>query len=139
MASSTNYGGFWLRFVAMIVDAIALGIIGRVVDLVLETSITSGSSGAVSVNFSGWSMIIPIAYTLGFWLWKGATPGKMLLGLKITKLDGGKIGVKEAVLRYIGYFVSAIVIGLGFLWISWDAKKQGWHDKIAGTVVVKTK
>ena len=82
-------------------------------------------------------MIIPLAYMVGFWTWKGATPGKMICKLRIVNLDGSSITFKTALLRIVGYAVSAIAIGIGFIMIGFDAKKQGWHDKIAKTYVVK--
>ncbi len=62
----------------------------------------------------------------------------MIMGIKVVSVDGGPVSVGKAFVRWIGYFVSAIVFCLGFLWIIWDKEKQGWHDKIAGTYVVKT-
>jgi uncharacterized RDD family membrane protein YckC len=61
----------------------------------------------------------------------------MIMGLKIVTVDGGKLTIGKAVLRIVGYFVSSIIVYLGFLWVIWDKDKQGWHDKIAGTYVVK--
>jgi uncharacterized RDD family membrane protein YckC len=61
----------------------------------------------------------------------------MLIGIKVVSTDGSPITIGKAVLRYIGYIVSSLIFCLGFLWVIWDADKQGWHDKIAGTYVVK--
>lgn len=131
--------GFWIRLLAIFLDGLALAVIGKLFDIVLGTSMVSSEGAGISVQFNGWAMLIPALYTILFWIWKGATPGKMLLGMKITKIDGSPIGTKEAILRYIGYFISAVVLFLGFLWVAWDSKKQGWHDKIAGTIVVENK
>jgi len=60
------------------------------------------------------------------------------MGVKITKINGSSIGIGIAILRYIGYLVSAITVFVGYLMIIWDTKKQGLHDKIAGTCVIKT-
>jgi uncharacterized RDD family membrane protein YckC len=82
--------------------------------------------------------VLPILATVLFWKYRAATPGKMILGLKIANAaDLGPISTGQAVGRYFAYFVSTIVFGLGFLWVAFDAKKQGWHDKMAGTVVIR--
>lgn len=72
------------------------------------------------------------------WVKFAGTPGKRLLKLKVLdEATGNQLTLGQAILRYIGYIPSAIVFGLGYLWVIWDGKKQGWHDKIAKTVVVK--
>jgi uncharacterized RDD family membrane protein YckC len=82
-------------------------------------------------------LIWSLGYLLFFWATSGRTPGKAILGLRIVRTDGGKLGLGKAIVRLIGYAISGIVIYLGFLWILWDKEKQGWHDKIAGTYVIK--
>ncbi len=73
-----------------------------------------------------------------FWIRKAGTPGKMLLNMKIVDATTGKKpSAKQSSVRYLGYFVSTIPLCIGFVWIHFDKKKQGWHDKIAGTVVIK--
>jgi uncharacterized RDD family membrane protein YckC len=66
------------------------------------------------------------------------TIGKMVMGLQVVPLTGGRIGVLRATLRYFGYIVSIIPLFFGFIWILFSRKRQGWHDKIAGTCVVYT-
>jgi uncharacterized RDD family membrane protein YckC len=78
-----------------------------------------------------------LIYATSFWSWRGQTLGKMLLSIKVIRTDGSNISVGYAVLRYLGYIISGVVLGLGFFWIAFDANKQGWHDKIADTYVVK--
>jgi uncharacterized RDD family membrane protein YckC len=69
-----------------------------------------------------------------------ATPGKMLFSLQIVKADtGAALTLKESVIRYFGYYLAAIPLFIGFFWVAFDKRKQGWHDKIAGTVVVRRK
>ena len=71
---------------------------------------------------------------------KGQTLGKMALGIKVIKRNGQALGLGQAALReVVGKFVSFIALCLGFLWVAWDPKKQGWHDKIAGTEVIKVR
>lgn len=78
-----------------------------------------------------------IVYYLLFWSKGGQTPGKMALRLKIITADGSNIKIGRAILRYFGYLVSGLMLGIGYLWIIWDKKKQGIHDKIAGSYVIK--
>jgi uncharacterized RDD family membrane protein YckC len=95
------------------------------------------STASVS-SASGLLQLVSAVYFIGFWTWRAQTPGMMLLGLRIARdADGTPPGLGRSILRYIGYFVSAIVLFIGFIWIAFDSKKQGWHDKIAGTVVVR--
>ena len=83
--------------------------------------------------------VLPAAVTIWFWVrFGGQTPGKMAVGAKIVDVDTGEpITVGKGVLRYLGYFVSTLVFMLGFIWVALDSRKRGWHDYIAGTVVVK--
>jgi len=84
------------------------------------------------------SYILPLVITLIFWSYKAATPGKMILGMKIVDAETlEKVSNGRLAIRYLGYYVSMIVLLLGFFWVAWDKKKQGWHDKFAKTVVVK--
>ncbi len=131
MVKSLAYGGFWIRFLAYIIDAVILSVVAGLLfgNTCPETGYCSG--------YDGWRIIIPLAYMVGFWTWKGATPGKMICKLRIVKLDGSPVDLKTAVMRILGYFVSTIAIGIGFIMIGFDPKKQGWHDKIAKTYVVK--
>lgn len=83
------------------------------------------------------SWFIEGAYHVYFWTKTGQTPGKKLLGLKVISSDGSLIGWRKACLRLLGYYLNLLACGLGFLWILGDKQKQGWHDKIAGTYVIK--
>ena len=84
------------------------------------------------------SYLLPIVAVILFWIYKSATPGKMALSVKIVdEKTGGKPSTKQYIIRYLGYYVSLVALGLGFFWVAWDNKKQGWHDKFAGTVVIR--
>lgn len=83
-------------------------------------------------------LVWPFGYYIFFWGTRGQTPGKMMVGIKIISTDGAPMSEGEAALRLIGYAISGIVFYLGYLWIIWDKDKQGWHDKIASTYVVKS-
>ena len=79
-------------------------------------------------------------YTVYFWTSSGQTIGKMVMGLKVVHAESGELlDPGTAILRYVGYYASAIPLFLGFLWVLWDPKKEGFHDKIAKTRVVKVK
>lgn len=77
------------------------------------------------------------AYGPFFWLWSGQTPGHRALGLRVQREDGANIDVMAALFRQIGWLLAAAAGDLGFLWASWDQKRQGWHDKMAHTIVVQ--
>jgi uncharacterized RDD family membrane protein YckC len=79
-----------------------------------------------------------LVYYLYFWSFLGYTPGKFLLGLIIVRRDGSKLTLGRAFLRFIGYWVSAIPLFFGFIWIIFDRRRQGWHDKLADTQVIYT-
>lgn len=122
--NNTQYAGFWIRFVAVVIDAIILSVVGWVIGQVIQAEIIG--------------MLIGAAYYLYFWVkQKGQTPGKKVMGIRIVRVDSKEIDWMTAVLRYVGYIVSGIPLALGFIWVAFDKQKQGWHDKIAGTFVVK--
>jgi uncharacterized RDD family membrane protein YckC len=109
--------GFWKRLLAAIVDLLVIGL---------------------SI-FILHAFFLPFAvlYFVGMWTWKGATIGCLVLGLKVVRTDGTPVTFLVALVRCLFSFLSGLVLFLGFFWIGWDHEKQGWHDKIAGTVVVK--
>ena len=126
--SAVVYAGFWIRFVAWLIDGIILIIPNIIIGLVVE------SPASILLQFA-----IGIVYTIGFWTAEGATPGKMAMGLRITTVEGEPVDLGKAVLRYIGYFVSGITLGIGYLMIAFTREKRGLHDLIAGTVVIKAR
>ena len=80
--------------------------------------------------------LMVLIYFVFFWTLVGYTPGKALLGLRIVRQDGRPLSVGRALFRYLGYWVSAIPLFMGFIWILIDRQHEGWHDKIANTHVV---
>lgn len=151
MDNQNQYAGFGRRFLAYWVDFIILFPIGLVVQQMMGVNpfavfqaqtleqlqqIQQSSAGGLPTIVS---LALALAFFLIMWVnFDGATPGKKLMAIKIIKADGSKVTYPVAFIRYIGYFLSAFIFALGYLWIIWDKKKQGWHDKIAGTTVVKT-
>ena len=132
MAKTPNFAGFWIRFLAYIIDAVILSFGMRL----LLSGACSGDLYSCSA-YTNWNTVVTLAYFGGFWMWKAATPGSMLLGMKVVSVDGKPLSVKQVVLRLVGYAVSTLALGIGFIWIGFDAQKQGWSDKIAKTYVVK--
>ncbi len=134
-----EYGGFWIRLAASIVDSV----LALVIVLPLLIAIYGPKYFATNNFIEGpadfiISWVFPIVAILVFWKYKSATPGKMLFNLMIA--DAGtlqKPSTSQLIIRYLGYYISTIPFCLGFLWIAFDRRKQGWHDKIAKTVVIK--
>jgi uncharacterized RDD family membrane protein YckC len=136
-----EYAGFWIRVGASIIDTILLLVITLPLTMMFygESMWENDSLIMGPADFLiNW--VLPAIGVVVFWLYKSATPGKMILGLKVVNaVSGEPLSVGQAVGRYLGYFVSMIPLFLGVLWVAWDRKKQGWHDKLAGSVVVKNK
>lgn len=134
------YAGFWLRVCASIVDGILF-----VPLLVLLLSIIYGLDALLykEVIYLGvWhvllEVILPIALVILLWLRFSATPGKMLLRLKVVDIKTYKpISLRQAIIRYVAYIPSAMLFFLGIIWVAFDEKKQGWHDKLASTAVIR--
>jgi uncharacterized RDD family membrane protein YckC len=119
--------GFWRRFAAAFLDGLILGVIGFIGGVIL------GSDNAANVA----GLLLGIAYYTYLEGSTGQTLGKKALGIRVIDLKGGgSIGYGRAFIRYIGRFVSGIVLLLGYLWMLWDKEKQTWHDKFANSVVV---
>lgn len=133
-----SYAGFWWRFLANIVDSLILVVVQGVVLLVLAPGLLDPATGSLPAGLQVALVILDLAYVFGFWLAKQATPGKLAVGARIVDArTGGRPSAGQFGLRYVGYFLSALPLFLGFLWVAFDRRKQGWHDKIAGTVVVR--
>lgn len=129
----TEYMGFWIRFVAAIIDAVITGVVATIFGFI---PFFIGNSG-----FSPGPFIWYPLFSLYYWLFiglKGQTPGKMVVGIKVVNAQGEIPGLGIAALREIlGKFISGAAFCLGYLWIAIDKEKRGWHDSIAGTHVVK--
>jgi len=119
--------GFWLRLGATFLDFILVAIM----------------TGMLSKVFHGWFLpggSVPFwfaVYCIVMWATKGTTIGGIICGLKVVRLDDRPIDWGVAIVRALGGFLSLAVAGLWFIWVSFDDEKQSWHDKIAGTTVVK--
>ncbi|MCE5324629.1 RDD family protein [bacterium] len=148
-----DYAGFGLRFAAYFIDAVLLVFVAYIIGMLTggTTEPTGSMSGeqntkamleALNGGANGvWiSNLINIIYFIGMNTAKGATLGKMALGLKIVKADGSPIGLGTAIVRYImESILAAVTCGLMFISIATSPTKQGWHDRIAGTVVIRSR
>ncbi|MCW3480013.1 RDD family protein [Neisseriaceae bacterium JH1-16] len=136
-----EYVGFWTRTWAQLLDALLIALISYPLLYLAYGSIFSDSGtfsrGPIDLLL-GW--VFPVVWALVFWCKKAATPGKMAISARIVDAKTGTpITVRQALIRYLGYIVSSLPLGLGYVWAGFDARKQGWHDKLAGTVVVRPK
>ncbi len=139
--TEASYAGFWIRVAASILDSIWLIVLTLALGWMIYGSYYLESTELIlgSADFFI-SYVLPFIITLLFWAWKAATPGKMVLGMKIVDAETGeKVSNGRLALRYLGYYISMLGLFLGFLWVAWDKRKQGWHDKIARTVVVRNR
>jgi uncharacterized RDD family membrane protein YckC len=146
-----RYAGFFTRLAAFVIDrAIIAAITSGVmwvfqvildffrVDTWLDSTNTELQIRGLVIALGGTVaiyLLVHVLYDIGFWLLAGQTPGKRVLGLRVVRTDGTRLRFGNALRREIGYLVSYILY-LGFLWILFDNRRQGWHDKIAGTIVV---
>ncbi|MGH8530450.1 MAG: RDD family protein [Nevskiales bacterium] len=137
-SESVHYVGFWARVLASLVDTVLiLIVIAPVAWLVVGPAYFDPLRGASPLSvLLEW--IFPAIAVVVFWLYRSATPGKMVIGAVIVDAKTGqKPSTGQFIGRYLGYFVSILPLGLGLAWVGWDERKQGWHDKLAGTVVIK--
>lgn len=138
-----EYAGFWIRTWATIIDTILMIFITFPLLISVygmdyyDSEITSFIAGPEDFLIS-W--VLPAIVVIVFWIYKAATPGKMAISVKIVDAQtGGKATTGQLIGRYFGYFISLMPLGLGIVWVAFDKRKQGWHDKLAGTVVVRKK
>ena len=136
-----EYVGFWARVWASLIDSVLVCIIvyplltmiyGR--EYFSSTSLIKGPADLLL------QLVLPAVAIIVFWIARQATPGKMAIHAKIVDADtGAPMTRAQAIGRYLGYYVSILGFGLGFFSVGWDRRKQGWHDKLAGTVVVRSR
>lgn len=139
-----RYGGFWKRSFAFLVDKMILLFICLIFLLVGLSAMSAGFNNLEPdliierffIIYYLMTHLLGMLYFTYFHGTIGQTPGKMLFGLQVIQASGEKVTPGIAFLRWVGYIFSGLIFHLGFLWIAFDRKKQGWHDKIAGTLVV---
>lgn len=134
-----HYAGFWVRFLALLLDAVLLGIFTAVLTPVWGPQVTvTGTTFQVNAQTNAITTLVGLVYFTAFWSWRGQTVGMIPFNMQVVGVaDGKKIDVVRALLRYVGFVISIIPLFLGLIWAAFDSRKQGWHDKIAGTVVIR--
>lgn len=147
VSARVSKGGFWIRTMAYLIDTVILEFLSFILMLVGMLAMSLGPAGLTAMDeerimgllgpYYLFSTIVTIVYFTYFHGSVGQTPGKMLCGLKVVRVNGEPLGYARAFLRWVGYLPSSLIFGLGFLWIAWDRHKQAWHDKIAGTHVIR--
>jgi uncharacterized RDD family membrane protein YckC len=156
LPAGIEYVGFWSRVIASLIDTVLSAVIIWPVvtaiygsDVGLDAALPAGSPGDLlallgsSLAFRGpldflVSWVLPAVAVIVFWVARQATPGKMVIHARIVDaVTLGKPTSGQMIGRYLGYYVSMLPFALGFFWVGWDKRKQGWHDKLAGTVVIR--
>jgi uncharacterized RDD family membrane protein YckC len=152
-----QYAGFVTRAIAFIIDLLLIVVTQVTVMLItrvvmnffgldeLATALFEPADSNVTsplITFARWTIavlgggLLFAVYVIFSWVLVGKTLGQALLGLRVTRTDGRRLSLSPAVRRLIGYYVSFLALFLGFLWIFIDERRQGWHDKLADTVVI---
>lgn len=134
-----QYGGFWRRFAAFAFDSLILFVLtnGTAFAILGLDAFAARPEIGPALTSAAISLLLPLVYTVGFWRWKGATPGKMAFDLRIVDEESlGRPGTGQLVGRYFAYIASAMVLLFGFIVIAFSRRKQGLHDRLAGTVLV---
>jgi predicted Zn finger-like uncharacterized protein len=137
--------GFWIRVVASLVDGIILLVMQVILSVLLGLIASGASNGineqgqvALSLVYTLFGTVLSMAYYVFFTGYCGQTPGKMAVRVKVIRSDGEDISYGRAFFREVfGKFVSGVLLGIGYLMVAFDSQKQGLHDKIANTYVIK--
>ena len=145
-----QYVGFWARVVAALIDSALILLIitpllywlygpayfAPLLDSLYGPAYAGAALSGPAEFLLNW--VFPAIAVIVFWIYRQATPGKMIIGAKIVDAQtGGPPSTGQLIGRYLGYYVSMIPLFLGIIWVAFDARKQGWHDKLAGTVVIR--
>ena len=140
-SNELEYVGFWLRVWAAVIDSVLVCVLIIPILTAVYGPAYWDSAELIRgpVDFL-LSWVAPAVAVVLFWIARQATPGKMAIGARVVDTKtGGKPGTGQLIVRYLGYYVSMVPLLLGLIWVAFDPRKQGWHDKLAGTVVVRKK
>jgi uncharacterized RDD family membrane protein YckC len=140
-----RFAGFWIRFLAYLIDSVIV-VIPFFVLLFAIPGLTGGLSGRGAVDpeagqgigllVLAWLVLLLVYFPI-FWA-RGATPGMMPFKMRIVRTkDGSRLGIGRAILRYIGFILSGWALYIGLIWAAFDDRKQGWHDKLADSFVIR--
>lgn len=136
-----EYAGFWVRVGASLIDTVLM----LLVTFPLLLAIYGWQYFSAEEMIAGpadflISWVLPAVAVVLFWVHRQATPGKAVFSLRVVDADSGEsLSVGQSIGRYLAYFLSSLPLGLGLIWVGLDSHKQGWHDKLANTVVVRPK
>jgi len=149
IASQFVYAGFWIRFVALIVDGIVLAVVllpigfalGVAIGVIAGSQPDPDEAGALIVGLqllvNLFSYVVQCAYETFFLGRFGATPGKMVVGIKVVRPDGSRLTYWRAFGRYWARILNGFTLGIGFIIAAFDGEKRALHDHICGTRVVR--
>jgi uncharacterized RDD family membrane protein YckC len=137
--ANVQYVGFWARTGAALIDSVLLlMIIAPLLYWFYGPEYFAAPEGVAGPADLLLNWVFPALAVIAFWIYRQATPGKMVIGARIVDARTGQPpSTGQLIGRYFGYYVSMIPLCLGLLWVAFDARKQGWHDKLAGTVVIR--
>ena len=148
---TVDYAGIWIRLLAILIDGLLLFTVififnglwplARGYGWMGGTAGASFGYGEVSGLYWVLAVLIPfvmvVAYFISFWGWKGQTLGMMVTRIRIVRFTGENINWGDTIMRFLGFIISFLFIFLGHIWIAADSRRQGWHDKIADTYVIR--
>lgn len=134
-----KYAGFWIRVGASLIDALLISVITVPLTIMIYGDLVwEGESFILGAADFFINYTLPFIAVVLFWLYKSATPGKMALKI-VDARTGGKLSVGQSIGRYFAYIPAMLVLMIGIIWVAFDRRKQGWHDKLAKTVVIQKK
>ncbi len=148
---TVDYAGIWLRSAALAIDGAILFALVYLVNGVLSLAFGLGwmggsgneelAYGEVGTVFWVLQLLLLLlmiaAYFICFWAWRSQTPGLMAMRIRVVRFDGGRIGWSGAIMRFLGYIIAVVPFFLGFVLVAFDSRRQGLHDRIAETFVVR--
>jgi uncharacterized RDD family membrane protein YckC len=152
-----RYAGFWIRFLALIIDWIILGVVGTIITLPLRLVLGFSTASLAQsqdpqavmamlpamLGFFGLSALVNIALSVAYECYfvskKGGTIGKLALGLQIIRLDGSRLSAGQAAGRYFARILSGIILYIGFIMAGLDPEKRALHDRICNTLVIHSR
>ncbi|HXJ39925.1 MAG TPA: RDD family protein [Bryobacteraceae bacterium] len=138
---AVEYGGFWIRFVAYVIDGSLIGMIRAILVFPMGIRLAEHPFSWWSIADIGeiqlTSLAVSLCYFVFFWSRYGATPGKMIFRLRVVTPTGGPITLSQAVGRYFAMLLSGIILGIGFLMAAWDPEARTLHDRLAETRVIR--
>jgi len=132
-----EFASFGRRFMASLIDGFILMVVVYLLAAIAEVLATD-SMGEVFLTFSNLlTLVSGFGYYTYFHARSGQTPGKKAMGIRVVSTDGSPLTIGKSALRSFGYWISALFLYVGFLWMLWDQDSQTWHDKMAGTYVIR--